>query len=63
MICPYRKTLVRVIPLRADGELHNVPTKEIEGFDECIGKDRPLYYEVKNHPHCHRVEREKSFNG
>lgn len=62
MICPYRKTLERIIPLRADGELHNIPTIEKEGFEKCIGEDCPLYYEVKKHPHCHRVEREKSFN-
>lgn len=63
MICPYRKTLERIIPLRADGELHNIPTKEIEGFEKCIGKDCPLYYEDINRPHCHRVDREKSLNG
>lgn len=62
MLCPYRKTLVRIIPFQPDGKLHNIPTKEVEGFEECSGKDCPLYYEVKNNPHCHRVEREKSLN-
>lgn len=66
MNCPYRKTIERIIPIRADGELHNIPTKEIEGFEECIGKDCPLYYEITTkhtiYPHCHRVEREKSLN-
>lgn len=61
MICPYRKTFERIIPLRADGELHNIPIKEMEGFEECLGKKCPLYYEVKNNPHCYRVEREKPF--
>lgn len=62
MICPYRKTLDRIFPIRKDGELHNLPTKEVEGFEECSGKECPLFYEVKNNPHCHRVEREKAFN-
>ena len=62
MLCPYRKTLERIIPLQPNGELNNLPSKEIEGFDKCVGKECPLYYEIKKHPHCHRVEREKSFN-
>lgn len=62
MICPYRKTLERIIPLQADGKLHNIPTKEVEGFEECLGKKCPLYYEDINRPRCHRVDREKSLN-
>ena len=62
MLCPYRKTLERIIPFQPDGKLHNIPSKEIEGFEECNGKECPLYYEVANHTHCHRVERGKSLN-
>lgn len=63
MICPYRKTLDRIIPLQPDGKLHTIPTKEVEGFEECLGKKCPLYYEDVTRPHCHRVDREKQLNG
>lgn len=62
MKCPYIKTLERIIPVKPNGELHNIPTKEIEDFEECKGNECPLYFELGTKSHCHRVEREKGFN-
>ena len=62
MKCPYVKSVERIIPFQPNGELHTIPTKEIEDFVECKGNDCPLYYEVAKHPHCHRVEREKGLH-
>lgn len=62
MLCPYRKTLERIIPINKNGDLHTIPTREIEDFGECKGNECPLYYEVATKPHCYRVGKEKSLN-